>query len=269
MKIFTLLLFTITLLFSDVYYSKVEPYKIRKISSNVSGLITVVDEDMLGKILSNKPYIKIDNVLDIDELNAIKEKLFDSKQILLLDYKILKNINELLLKKRENYKKIKNLKIKSIFEKNKEFYDLIASENLYLSTKKEINTLKIQISDLELRKTQLIKNINDKNLTAKGFVLYTLDVKVGQFVNKSTPLATLVDTSKAILTIYLNQDDALVAKNKTIYINDKKTSYKIDRLLNIADSKNISKYMAQIIIKSPKLFSKLLKIELRSDNNEK
>lgn len=45
----------------------------------------------------------------------------------------------------------------------------------------------------------------------------------------------------------------------------KKTAYKISRLLNIADSKNISKYMAQIIIESPKLFSKLVKIELKSE----
>jgi len=57
----------------------------------------------------------------------------------------------------------------------------------------------------------------------------------------------------------------LNAEQKSVYIDGKKTSYKISRLLNIADSKNISKYMAQIIIKSPKIFSKLVKVELKND----
>lgn len=269
MKIFILLLLAITVLFSDVYYSKVEPYRTKKISSNVLGLVTFIDEDMLGKKLSEKPYIQIDAVLDVKELSAIKNKLVDFKHTLLLNKKILKNLDKLLIKKRENYEKIKILKIKSTLEKNKEFYDLISSENLYLSTQKEVNNLKIQITDLELKEAQLIRNINDKNLSDKGFILYSLDVKVGQVVNKGTLLATVVDTSRAILTIYLNDRDALRAKEKIIYINDKKSKYKIDRLLNIADSKNISKYMAQIIIKAPKLFSKLVKIELKSGINEK
>lgn len=269
MKFFTLLLFSITVLLSDVYYSKVEPYKTKIISSNVAGLIIFVDEDMIGRKLSQKQYIEIDSILDTDELGSIKEKIVDSKNTLLLDKKILNNLDEMLVKKRENYKIIKNLKIKSTLEKNKELYDLISSENLYLSTKKEINTLKTQISDLELKKSQLIRDISDKSLSGNGFVLYSLNVKVGQVVSKSTKLATLVDVSKAILTIYLNEEDALLAKNKIIYLDDEKTSYKIDRLLNIADSKNISKYMAQIIIKAPKLFSKLVKIELKNDMNEK
>ena len=78
----------------------------------------------------------------------------------------------------------------------------------------------------------------------------------------STPLARIADTSKAILTIYLDEADVSDARTRVIIINDKKTDYKISRILNIADSKNISKYMAQIIIKSPKIFSKLAKIEL-------
>ncbi|MDF1877940.1 HlyD family secretion protein, partial [Sulfurimonas sp. SAG-AH-194-L11] len=128
---------------------------------------------------------------------------------------------------------------------------------------KEINTLKTQIADLELRQKQLLHTIKDKSLHAEGFKLYSLEVKVGEVVNKGTPLATLMDTTHALLSIYLNEEDVLLAKNSIIYINGKKTDYKIDRLLNIADSKNISKYKAQIIIKAPKVFSKLAEIELK------
>ena len=90
-------------------------------------------------------------------------------------------------------------------------------------------------------------------------------VKPGKVVGISTPLAKIADVSKAILTIYLDEDDIKDARKKVLYIDGKKTSYKISRFLNIADAKNISKYMAQIIIKSPKLFSKLVKIELKDE----
>jgi hypothetical protein len=90
-------------------------------------------------------------------------------------------------------------------------------------------------------------------------------VKPGQVVGVSTPLAKVADISKAILTIYLDEEDVEGAKKKVVYIDGRRTSYKISRLQNIADLKNISKYMAQIVIDPPKLFSKLVKIELKNE----
>ena len=80
-------------------------------------------------------------------------------------------------------------------------------------------------------------------------------------------MAKIADISRARLSIYLDAKDVANAKNKTILIDSIRTNYKITSILNIADSKNISKYMAQIIIPSPKLFSKLVKIELIDENN--
>jgi multidrug resistance efflux pump len=261
-KFLTILLFLTSITFAKTYYSKIEPYELRYIASNVSGLVEYVDEDLIGKKLSSEPYIKIDAQLDKQELKYVKEKLRTLQNTVLVNEKILKNMQETLLKKRENYKQIENLKIKSRVEKDREFYDLVASENSYLATQKEINSLKTQIADLKLRKAQLQRSIKDKYFTNKGFVLYSIDVKVGQVVNPSTPLAKIADTSKAILTIYLDEDDLEKLNDKVIYIDDKKTNYKITRLSSIADTKNISKYKAQIIIKAPKIFSKLAKIDL-------
>ena len=262
MKILTLILLFSSLLFSKVYYSKVEPYEVRNISSNVSGMVEFIDEDMIGKKLSNKAYLRIDSELDVKELNAIKDKLVYLRETVAVNENILENLKKSLIRKRENYKQIENLKIKSRIEKDREFYDLVSSENSYLGTQKEINSLKNQITDLKLRHAQLTRSIHDKNLIAKGFILYSIDVKVGQVVGMSTPLARIADTSRAILTIYLDEADVSGAKDRVVVINGQKTEYKISRILNIADSKNISKYMAQIIIKSPKIFSKLAKIEL-------
>ncbi len=269
MKIIVALLFMCTFVFSKVYYSKVEPYEVRTLASNVSGIVLYTDENMIGKKLSNKNFITIDSEIDEDELKAVRQKLLYQKNTLLLDKKVLQNLAQNLQRKRENYQTIKDLKIKSRIDKDKEFYDLVSSENLYLSTQKEINNLKINIADLVLKKEQLLKNLKDKNIKAKDFVLYAISVKPGQAVNIATPLAKVADTSKGLLTIYLDKEDLFHLKNKIIYINSKKTKYKISRVLYIADEKNLSKYKAQIIVKTPKVFSKLEKIELKESSNEK
>ena len=270
MKIFiSLFLLSSTLLFSKVYYSKVEPYEVRTISANIAGLVEYVDEDSLGKILDAKPYVIIDAQLDKDELAYTKEKIANLKETLELNARMLQNLQESLVKKRENYKRVEALKIKSQIEKDKEFHELITSENSYIATQKEIVSLKTQIADLELRKAQLIRSIQDKTLTAKGFVLYSLAVREGQVVTMATPLAKVADVSRGLLTIYLDEEDVEGAKGRLVYINGQRTDYKVSRLLRIADSTNISKYMAQIVIDSPKVFSKLVKIELKGDEGEK
>jgi len=255
-------LFT-TILFAEVYYSKVEPMDIRDISSNVSGLVLKVDEDLLGEKLSSQPYIIIDSKLDKYELTLLRKKIAYLKDIVSANENILANLKKSLKRKQDNYEKIKSLKIKSSIEKNKEFYELNNSKNLFLNTQKEILNLKIQIADLSLKYSQLQRTIKDKTLVADGFVLYKLLVKAGKVVSKSTPLAQIADISKAKLTIYLNKDDIKDVKNKTVFINSKPTDYKITRVIKIADTKNISKYKAQIIIKAPKIFSNLVKVELK------
>ena len=121
------------------------------------------------------------------------------------------------------------------------------------------------MTDLRFREAQLKRTISDKNLNAKDFILYSISVKPGQVVGVSTPLAKIADLSRAKLTIFLDETDVANAKSMTVYIDGKSTDYKISRLLTIADAKNISKYMAVIIIDSPKVFSKLVKVELKSE----
>lgn len=268
MRLFFLFFIFLTSLYANIYYSKVEPLRILKIESNVNGEVLFIDENSLSKQLTAMPYIKIDDTLDVDELKALEEKLLLTKNSLDIDNQMLVNVKKMLLKKRVNYKRILDMKIKSTLEKDKELYDLISSENLYLSTQKEIHTFQIQVLDLNLQKKKLLDTIKNKNLQAEGLTLYSIDVKLGEVVNKSMPLATLADTSKAILTLYLDKEDLKIATKGIVYINNKKTDYKISRISYVADTQNISKYKAQIIIKAPKIFSQLVKIELKSEDNE-
>ncbi len=265
MKIFITILLMFSLSFAKVYYAKVEPFELRSISSNVSGEVIEADEDLIGTTLTDRPYIRIYSELDSKELVYIKDKLEYMRDMVKVNEGVLDNLEKSLQKKRENYKKVESLKFKSSVEKDREFYDLVSSENLYLNTQKEINNLKIQITDMKFREAQLQKILEDKNLKAKGFILYEMLVKPGQVVGVATPLAKIADVSKAKLTIFLDEPDVIDAEKIVVYIDGEKTSYKITRFLNIADSKNISKYMAQIIMKSPKIFSKLVKVELKND----
>ncbi|PNV82147.1 MAG: HlyD family secretion protein [Sulfurimonas sp.] len=265
MRIFIVVVLLFSFCHAKVYYANVEPYEMSDISSNVSGLVVSADEALIGRVLSSRPYIEIDSEVDVKELRLTREKLMYIKNSLEINEAVLVNLEDSLVKKRENYRKIEPLKFKSSVEKDREFYDLITSENLYLNTRKEIQNLKVQISDLQLREVQLEKSIKDKKLVAEGFVLYEMLVKPGQVVGMAAPLAKVADVSKALLSVYLDESDVLNAKEKIVYIDEKKTSYRVSRLLNIADSKNISKYMAQIVIDSPELFSKLVKVELKNE----
>lgn len=265
MKILIIMFLMLNTLFAKVYYAKVQPYEIRSISSNVSGLVLEANEDLIGTKLSSKPYIEIDSIVDTKELKYIKDKLEYMRETIKVNEDILKNLSKNLERKRENYTKIQSLKFKSSVEKDREFSDLISSENLYLNTRKEINNLKIQITDTKLREVKLTRSIEDKNLKAEDFILYEMSVKPGQVVGVSTLLAKVADISKAKITIFLDEIDLINVQEKVVYIDGEKTSYKISRVLNIADSKNISKYMAQVILDSPKIFSKLVKVELKSE----
>lgn len=263
MKHIFIMIFFTSFLYSKVYYSKVEPYEIRNISSNVAGLVLFIDEDKIGKQLTSKAYIKIDSELDKKELEYISQKLVYLKNTVKTNKKVLINLENLLEKKRLNYKKIKSLKVKSLVEKDREFYDLVNSENQLLNTMKEVDNLNVQITDLKLRKSQLERSVMDKSFKAKGFILYSISVRPGQVVGIATPLAQVADISRAKLTLFLDSIDVIDVKKKKVYIDGVKTSYRVSRILNVADSKNISKYKAEILIKSPKIFSELVKIELK------
>lgn len=254
-----------SLLFSKVYYAKVEPLELRNISSNVSGLVTFTADSKVGQKLSSRPYIKIDSKLTKIELHTVEQKIKYVKNTLQSTQKILKNLKLSLEKKRENYKKIESLSVKSRLEKDKEFYDLMGSENSYLNTQKEINSLKIQQVDLELREHQLKRTLKDKSLSAKGLILYSIRVKVGQVVTIATPLAQVADISHGRLIIYLDYEDVKNIEKKVVYIDGKKTLYKVSRIVPIADSTNISRYRAEVIIDAPKIFSQLVKVELKDE----
>ena len=265
MRFFLILLLPLLLLHAKEYYAKAEPYEIRTIASNVAGQVIFADETQEGKMLKKDAFVIIDDELDRIELKSIASKLELLQFTLELDQKLKLNYEETLGRKQVNYERIKDLKIKSSVEKDKEFYDLIASQNALIGIDKEIASLKTQMNDLALRRAQLERAVSDKHIHAKGMVLYELMVKEGQVVGTATALAKVADVSKALLTLYLTQEEAATAQEKVIYLNGQKSNYAFARIWDIADEQHLSSYKAQIIIDAPKRFSSLIKVELRDE----
>lgn len=250
-------------LFASQYYSKAEPYHVYTLQSNVAGLVQKSDESLEGKKLLNQEFIVIDDELDKKEILYLKMKKQNYETSLELNKKIVKNLLLIIYKKNKNYEKIKNLPIKSNIEKDKEFFDLSNTQNQYLSTLEKIETIHTQLNDTNLRIHKLERIIKDKHITASQMVLYKLYVKKGQVVSMGMNLAEVADIKRAKLTIFLNIDELKDIDKKTIYINDKKTSYKIDKVWPLSDSENISSYKTEILIDAPEQFSQLYKIEFK------
>jgi len=261
-KIILFIGFTLSLLGSQ-YYSKAEPYRFYTLQANVAGLIVKADENLEGRVLRNEDFIRIDDEIDQKELKLLKAKRVHLQKSLELNEKMAENLKSMIAKKNTNYERIKDLPIKSNVEKDKEFFDLSSTQNLELSTLEKLESIASSINDTDLRLAQLKRSIKDKHIKAHKMVLYRLYVKKGQVVNPGMNLAEVADISKAKLTIFLNANELEGIKTKRIYLNDKQTKYKIDKIWPLSDSEHISSYKTEIVIASPKQFSQLYKIEFK------
>jgi len=249
---------------ASTYYAKVEPYRVYSIKSTVSGEVISVFNELEGRVSNGEVLIEIDSTLNKKELTSSKEKLASLKRTVELVGKNLRNSKEVERIREESYERIKNLKTKSRTSKDAELVNLINASNQVLSLENSLENLKVSISDLEFKIASLEDSIKRKSISIdKGFFVYKIHINRGDFVNAGTLLVDAYDISKGKLTIFLSREDVEDAKSKMIYINDKKSNFKIDKIWKVADTQNISSYRAEIIIAAPKRFSELLKIELK------
>jgi len=103
-----------------------------------------------------------------------------------------------------------------------------------------------------------------KSIILHNKYLYKLIVRKGDFVAPGSPLAQVEDASKAKLVLFLELEELEEIDRKTVYIDGKKTNYKVNKIWKIADEKFISSYRAEIYIPAPKsTFSKLVKVEIK------
>ena len=263
MKIFLLLLIPLVI-FAKVHYARVEPYESVVLKSAVSALVVEVDLEAEGGMVTSKRVIHLDDSLD-------KVNLEDSKKSVVLLEKML-NINEEIatslsgtVKRQEGYyHRISKLTTASKTQKDNAYGSFTSAKTQYLATREKIVSLEKQIMDMKYKVAQLIDSITKKSLVLENKYLYKLMVRKGDFVNPGAALAQVEDASKAKLVLFLEPEELDKVEQKTVYLDGKKTEYKVNKVWRIADEKFISSYRAEIYIPAPQSsFSKLVKVEIK------
>lgn len=235
MKIFLLLL-TPVFIFAKVHYAKVEPYESVVLKSAVSALVMDVDLDAEGTMVEGKRVVYLDDSLD-------KINLKTSKESLLI-------LHETLKRQESYFQRIDKLKTASTTQKDNAFYGFASAKTQYL--------------DMQYKIAQLEDSIEKKSIVLHHMYLYEIMVREGDYVAPGTPLASVVDASRAKLVLFLEPEELDQINQKTVYINGEKTDYKVDKVWRVADEKFISSYRVEIYIPAPEgSFSKLMKVEIK------
>lgn len=234
-KIVSGLLLLGSMSFATSYFAKVEPINSYTVKSSVSGKVIYANSALESKIAQNAMVVKLDDSVDLIELEQSQEKLENMQQVLKLQDNTL-----------ESFKRVSS---KSQFDRDNQ-------KIVILNTASTINDLKTKIATLK-------DTIKNKNLSEKNSYIYDVSVEVGDYVTPGTLLYTAMDLSKGKVEIFIPIDDAATIQDKEIYLDDKKSDLKIEKLYDVADSKHISSYKCEIIIPSPEKFSKLVKIEFK------
>lgn len=235
MRYLSLLLLMISATFATEFYAKLEPVESYMIKAAVNGKVVYTNEKIEGKRANKSKIIEIDSYVDRIELEQNRLKL--------------KAVNQMMQIEDANYKRLLRVTSKSGFEKD---------------------TQRLKVINLQTTKADLlskIANLNDsiknKKLMETNKYIYSISVKEGDYVSPGTLLYETKDISKAKLEIFVPISDISNIKNKTIYLDNKKTELKINKIYEIADAKHISSYKCEIVIDNPKTFSRLVKIEFK------
>jgi multidrug resistance efflux pump len=264
MKYFILAMIASLGLNATVYYAKVEPVQKYSIKSAVSGKIIESKDNMEGRTSNGTVLIHIDDLLNKQDLINSKRKLDIIKEMIKLTDKNLKNAKKIASIREKNYNKIKNLRTKSRVEKDNELINSVTAQNQVLTLLNSLENLKSQLSDQNYKIKTLQDLISKKNITIpRGYLIYKIYLKKGDFAGVGTPLVDAYDMSSAKLTVFVSKEDYGLAQRGVIYLDGKPTPYKVDKLWRSADTQNISSYKAEILITAPKVFSRLVKVEFK------
>jgi hypothetical protein len=87
-------------------------------------------------------------------------------------------------------------------------------------------------------------------------------VNRGDYLNFGTPIATTMDISKQKIYIYVPIDKIETIKNRKIFINGKKSNFKIAYIQKVADKNFVTSYKVKLVGNYPKI-SDIVKIEFK------
>lgn len=251
-------------LHAEIYYAKVEPIASYVMKASYGGEVL----ESLKKFESTKSQgqrvLWLDDSLDKKELNASQEKLKSLRKNVTLIKQNSLNAKETARLREENYARMKDLKTKSKVEKENELITFLNAQTQYLSLEQSLETVMMQIRDLEYHSDFLKDKIAKKNIhVEKGFLIYKIYPTKGDYVSVGAPLVEVYDTRQGKLTLFLSLEDKQKADKRVIYIDGERSHAVIDKIWDVADTYNISTYRCEILLPEPTSFSVLKKIEFK------
>lgn len=235
MKIIWVCLFTISTIFANEYYAKLEPIESFSVKSAVAGKIIYSNSKIEGLKANNSVIIEIDSLINKVDLEQSKNKL--------------KYIDEMIKIEKNNYDRLNQVSSKSAFEKD--------------TQKLKVINLESSKADMIIKIETLKDTISNKKLIEKSNYIFNILVKDGDYVNPGTLLYEAKDLSKGKLEFFVPIAQIDEIKNKEIFLDDVKSNIKISKVYNIADATNISSYKVELILDNVKTFSRLVKIEFK------
>ena len=235
MKVFIFCFILVNSLIASEYYAKLEPIESYTVKAAVSGKVIFSNSKIEGFKAKNSVIIEIDSKVNQMDLAQSRNKL--------------KYINEMIAIESNNYNRLNKVSSKSAFEKD--------------TQKLKVINLRSSKADMIIQIENLKDTIKNKKLVEKSNYISNISVKKGDYVTPGTLLYEAKDLSKAKLEFYVPINEVETLKNKTIYLDGKKSDTKINKIYSIADSQHISSYKIQLLVSDVKSFSRLIKIEFK------
>ncbi|EDM23040.1 hypothetical protein [Caminibacter mediatlanticus] len=239
------ILFFVVVIYLFAFDGKVEPFMEYDIKSAVGGEVVLVNKNLEAKNLKNQIILKVDDYQDKINLENLKINANLLK-------KQIKNQEEIVKRKKDIYEKYKTLKTKSQTEKDLKFFDYIASYNQLL-------TLKSQYENTISNIKKLQDTINKKSIKVSGY-LYKLYTQKGDYLVPGKLVAKVYDISKQKIDIYVPIDFKLDGKD--VYINGKKSNFKIYKKWKVTDENYITSYKVELVGNGLR-FGDIVKVDLK------
>ncbi len=251
-----------TLLFAKVHTAKIEPYEIYTYKAAVAGRVLQSALSLEGKEIKNALVVQLDDRLDRAKLASLQKKLSAVQRSIELTKKSIINAQKILSIKEANYERIKDLKSKSLTEKERKLLDVLSARANLFGLKEKLQNLLSQKADISYAIEGVKDSIEKKHLRLSGY-LYKVHIKRGDFAGVGAPLADIADVSRAKVIIYLSAQELEGIEHKKIYIDGKPSKAKFEVIEKITDPNYITQYRAKIILPKPKIFGKFIEVEIK------
>lgn len=251
-------------LHAGVYYAKVEPRETYAYKAAYAGVVSFSNKALEGKNGDGEVMFRIDDSLDRFELEHATQKKTSLVQTATLIKQSIANTQKIVSFKEANFARLKELKTKSLIEKENEQIALLNAKNQLIALEQSYHTTQVQIADL----SSLIAGLNDKIAKKsiaipKTHLVYKIHLNEGEYASMGASLVDAYDMTQGKLTFFIAPEDSALAQKGVVYLDGQKSELRVHKIWSVADTQNISAYRCEILLPKTERFSHLVKIEFR------